>query len=137
MKPIDDLEQRVRLFETLQLPGQPRMMHMGTGYLVGDLWEAVRELRDERDEYRQFWQNLSNESRSSAQLIDELKADIADRCARSREREREIAELRAKVERLTAWLLRIEGGDNPCEDAAQLRQWAYEAVTLGREVSDG
>lgn len=48
----------------------------------------------------------------------------------------EIARLRAEVERLGAWLCRIDGGDNPTDDAATLRRWAYEAVTLGREASD-
>ena len=35
-----------------------------------------------------------------------------------------------EIRRLTAWLARIEGGDNPCTDESQLRQWAYEANTL-------
>lgn len=38
-----------------------------------------------------------------------------------------------EVARLRAWLLRIDGGDHPCTDEAKLRQWAYEAVTLGKE----
>ena len=42
--------------------------------------------------------------------------------------------LQAEVERLTAWLARIDGGDVPCEDAALLRRWAYEGLTLRREV---
>jgi len=45
--------------------------------------------------------------------------------------------LRAEVERLTAWLRKIDGGDNPCLDEAVLRQWAYDAVTLGREAPRG
>lgn len=46
----------------------------------------------------------------------------------------EIDRLRAEVERLSKWLQKIDGGDNPCTDEKQLRQWAYEAVTLKREV---
>ncbi len=42
---LDGLEQRVRQFETLSLPGQSPMMHMGTAYLVSDLWREVRQLR--------------------------------------------------------------------------------------------
>jgi hypothetical protein len=38
------LTDRVRAFEMLELPGQPEMMHMGTSYLVGDLWREVRRL---------------------------------------------------------------------------------------------
>lgn len=42
---------------------------------------------------------------------------------------------RVEIERLRGWLAVIEGGDTPCDDASQLRRWAYEALTLGREVS--
>lgn len=45
---------------------------------------------------------------------------------------KEILRLRAEVERLRGVLYRIEGGDSPCTDEAKLRQWAYEALTLGR-----
>lgn len=40
--------------------------------------------------------------------------------------------LAAENDRLSAWLRRIDGGDAPCTDEAQLRQWAYDAVTLGK-----
>lgn len=51
---------------------------------------------------------------------------------------RQIDTARVEAERLHAWLKKIEGGDDPCTDESQLRQWAYEAVTLGAtlEVSD-
>lgn len=49
MKDLNDLNERVRSFRALQLPGQPMMMHMGTAYLVNDLWRAVQELRRELD----------------------------------------------------------------------------------------
>lgn len=39
------LEQRVEAFALMELPGQPRMMHMGTSYLVTDLWREVKLLR--------------------------------------------------------------------------------------------
>ena len=42
----DDLEKRVEQFALLVLPGQPRMMHMGTSYLVNDLWREVQRLRE-------------------------------------------------------------------------------------------
>lgn len=44
------------------------------------------------------------------------------------ERDRALAE----VERLRGALQQIDGGDNPSTDERQLRQWAYEALTLGR-----
>jgi hypothetical protein len=35
-------------FKSLQLPGQPQGMHMGTSYLVSDLMKAVEELWAEK-----------------------------------------------------------------------------------------
>jgi hypothetical protein len=42
---MDDLEKRVKQFNTLSLPGQSMSMHMGTLYLVNDLWREVERLR--------------------------------------------------------------------------------------------
>lgn len=41
---LKDLKERVALFERMELPGQIKMMHMGTAYLVGDLWRMVQSL---------------------------------------------------------------------------------------------
>ena len=41
----DELKARVDAFNRMQLPGQPRSMHMGTSYLVYDLWNEVVHLR--------------------------------------------------------------------------------------------
>jgi hypothetical protein len=46
------LKTRVNQFLTMQLPGQPMMMHMGTSYLVQDLWNTLNNLADEIDELR-------------------------------------------------------------------------------------
>ena len=43
----DDLKERVEQFRALELPGQPMGMHMGTMYLVDDLWREVQHLREE------------------------------------------------------------------------------------------
>ena len=43
----DNLKERVQQFMMLELPGQPMMMHMGTFYLVQDLWAEVKRLREE------------------------------------------------------------------------------------------
>ena len=40
-----DLATRVQQFVCMELPGQPRGMHMGTSYLVNDLWREVQRLR--------------------------------------------------------------------------------------------
>ena len=42
---MSDLEERVSQFNSLTLPGQPMAMHMGTSYLVNDLWKEVQRLR--------------------------------------------------------------------------------------------
>jgi hypothetical protein len=47
MKEKQPLKERVELFNTMSLPGQPMMMHMGTCYLVNDLWTEVLRLREE------------------------------------------------------------------------------------------
>lgn len=41
----NDLEERVQQYQTLSLPGQPMMTHMGTSYLINDLWREVQKLR--------------------------------------------------------------------------------------------
>jgi len=41
----EDLKERVDAFNRMQLPGQPPGMHMGTSYLVNDLWREVERLR--------------------------------------------------------------------------------------------
>lgn len=44
---MSDLKERVDKFNGLSLPGQPMAMHMGTSYLVNDLWREVQRLRGE------------------------------------------------------------------------------------------
>ena len=41
---MDDLKERVEQFRALELPGQPRCMHMGTSYLVQDLVKRIAKL---------------------------------------------------------------------------------------------
>lgn len=50
--------------------------------------------------------------------------------------EGELGRAKAEVDRLHNWLKRIDGGDHPCTDESQLRQWAYEAISLGKEATD-
>ena len=38
------LEERVKAFQILELPGQPQSMHVGTYSLVTDLLKPVKEL---------------------------------------------------------------------------------------------
>lgn len=50
----DDLQDRVEKFMAMKLPGQPMGMHMGTSYLVNDLWREVRHLRDLVEGYKKL-----------------------------------------------------------------------------------
>lgn len=47
---VETLKDRVLQFQMMELPGQPQMMHMGTSYLVHDLWQEVKRLEAERAE---------------------------------------------------------------------------------------
>lgn len=47
------LKERVDAFALMELPGQPRMMHMGTSYLVNDLWREIDRLQRQLDEERE------------------------------------------------------------------------------------
>ena len=40
-----NIEERYRQFQVMELPGQPRSMHMGTSYLVNDMWAEIKRLR--------------------------------------------------------------------------------------------
>lgn len=45
---LSDLEERFWKFKSLELPGQPQIMHVGSMRLVDDLWREIRRLREER-----------------------------------------------------------------------------------------
>jgi len=42
---VSDLNERMQQFNRRELPGQPRGMHMGTAYLINDLWTEVQRLQ--------------------------------------------------------------------------------------------
>lgn len=44
---LEDLKNRVNSYMMLQLPGQPMAAHMGTTYLINDLWDTVDRLSNE------------------------------------------------------------------------------------------
>lgn len=46
-----------------------------------------------------------------------------------------VAELEAENARLRGWLERIDGGDDPSDDASQLTSWAYAAL-IGHAVPE-
>ena len=59
---LEDLKTRVNQFNALSLPGQPMVMHMGTSYLVNDLWRALNAIV-EADEERRFQAHVNADVR--------------------------------------------------------------------------
>jgi len=45
---LQDLQDRVLKFKLMELPGQMRVMHMGTSYLIRDLMEEILRLNKEK-----------------------------------------------------------------------------------------
>lgn len=45
---FDDLRDRVIRFNLMDLPGQPMGMHMGTSYLVDNLWTELQRAEDKQ-----------------------------------------------------------------------------------------
>lgn len=64
---FEDLKTRVDQFQTLELPGQPMMMHTGTMYLVTDMWREIRRLREGLDRIAR--PHLSEDPRAIAQMV--------------------------------------------------------------------
>lgn len=50
---METLKDRVEAFNSLRLPGQSMSMHMGTAYLVNDLWLMVQKLEMEVDKLKE------------------------------------------------------------------------------------
>ena len=48
------LEGRVNAFNRLELPCQPKFVHIGTSHLIRDLWSEVQRLRFLNDNNRGF-----------------------------------------------------------------------------------
>jgi hypothetical protein len=75
---IKELEKRVEQFRTLSLPGQPMSLHMGTSYLVSDLWAKVKELSDTRAEkWKDLLTRWTNDGMSHPE-IDELTRETVE-----------------------------------------------------------
>ena len=55
---IEELREKVLQFNLLKLPGQPMCMHMGTSYLVNDLWSRVQQLEREKADLQQEYDSL-------------------------------------------------------------------------------
>ena len=78
-------------------------------------------------------ERLAGKIRFTAGKHDDPELSVAEIVRKMADR---IAALEAENERLAAWLQRIEGRDSPCSNAWKLRQWAYQAATLGKSVEE-
>ena len=85
---MEELKDRVIKFKCIELPGQPMMMHMGTSYLVNDLWSAL-----ERQE---------KEIEAQATEIEALRQDCKRHFNRKLLYRQDASDLRDKVATLTA-----------------------------------
>lgn len=105
--------------------------------------DALEHLRRERDEARaraadaeadvRIVEDQRDRREEESDSAHEILRGLNDAHAKALD---ELAAARREVERLTEWLIHIGGGDAPCDNAEQLRRWAYEAITLGRNVDE-
>ena len=82
---IEALKKRVGQFNTLELPGQPQGMHMGTSYLVGDLLRALLSLSAEVERMREALEQCSAEWMSPPCTVAEGAAYLYEEFARRAE----------------------------------------------------
>jgi len=80
----DELEKRIEQFNSLSLPGQPMSMHMGTSYLVSDLWKEILRLRTAGDVMADTSGILRNKCIAadvSGELGDQVDGEAIDKVA--------------------------------------------------------
>lgn len=78
MEEPERLDERVKQFKMMKLPGQPLATHMGTSYLVNDLdrerghfQKECERLREERDRERQRVDRLEELLKRAAQFAEQ------------------------------------------------------------------
>ena len=76
----EEIEKRYEQFRCLELPGQPRMMHMGTSYLVNDLHKALTAAEKERDQLAEDKRELMEALKSMVDMFDcgDMYNDVRD-----------------------------------------------------------
>lgn len=72
----ESLESRVTQFRCLELPGQPMSMHMGTSYLVNDLWGRVKEQAAEIERLNKGWAGANLLAFKHSQEIERLRSAL-------------------------------------------------------------
>ena len=102
-------------------------------------WKADRDVaREELEEARALLKQLGDTPDLVLQLAaerDGIRRELEEVQSRVDDLEAENTRLQAERERLLTWMSKIEGGDNPTGDVADLRQWAWKAG-MGSEVDD-
>ncbi len=102
-------------------------------------WKADRDVATlELEEARALLKQLGDTPDLVLQLAaerDGIRRELEEVQSRVDDLEAENTRLQAERERLLTWMSKIEGGDNPTGDVADLRQWAWKAG-MGSEVDD-
>lgn len=78
---------------TAEIPWPHRLLHEAA--------DSIEALGAERDQYREWWANLSAAMREQEARISTLTAEISERGAAARERNRELAAAEARVAELS------------------------------------
>lgn len=110
-----------------------------------DVRNDVRALIQERnqlssvvDQLRAEWAKRREElpSLTALERAEKAEAALAEARGRATQADAGVGRIAEERDRLLGVLEHICGGDRPCTDESKLRQWAYEAVTLGRSAED-
>lgn len=104
---VTDLKRRVEQFGRFELPGQPIAMHMGTSYLIGDLWRALTAALAVRPEPEGMELETTAEDRERWKI----RADDAGRLARDFARLKAERDAAVETEREACAALADEWGE--------------------------
>lgn len=77
------LDERVQMFNSLRLPGQGISMHMGTSYLVNDLWRALTTEREAHEATKRELANLRAEEEACWEVLAEAQSPGTDHMCNS------------------------------------------------------
>ena len=72
----EDLKERVDQFRTMSLPGQSMGMHMGTAYLVADLWTTIESKNAMLEAKEKTIAGMEEDIEEMDQRIKELEDEI-------------------------------------------------------------
>ena len=78
----NNLKERIDQYKTLSLPGQPQCCHMGTNYLINDLWREILRLRTAMSDKDKVLmpRELTAENGAKSLLRGEFKEEREEEC---------------------------------------------------------